>query len=1026
MECDAYGIELPPLKERFDRFDEGVQAIIALLTETSRTSRAVHEAHRRVLRAEGGAAAAPADRDRRQGSEADAARGGPVGAALERHRRERGGVDGAQGDAAGALRRGRPGPAEITCSVNVRIESDQPIEKAIENAVTQIAPFEAAGVDLVVLNLPLDARRRPPAPRGRPGVSTAARFVGRAGELAALVELLTAATAGHAAFGLVGGPAGIGKTRLLAELTRVARGRGGRSWAPPRPRSTARRRSGRGDSSSGRAAEPTGPRLAARSPRTERSGRGSLRSSAARRSPARARRRERFAAFSDSRRCSPRPPAPARMLVFDDLHWADAASLSLFATVVALVPDGRLVVVGAYRTHELATPARRRRAAHLGRPPPARHDDQPGRPLQRRGRHRAARNAGPATGAATVVAAVARTRGNQSSSARWPVDRGRRLYHLPPASPCPPRRHPGGDRAAPRRPVPSGRRCCRSPRPAAGHRSRYRRGARRSAGASDVAQLDRPPPAGSSPRGPGAGSPSSTTCSARPSPGALDQLAGATHLRAAAPGSAHTVPPRRDRPTPARRPAVGDPAAAVAAAQAAAQDALAHLAFEDASRLFERALTPRPRTCPRTRGRAPDRRRAGLVHRRHTRAPSSGASPPPCSPRTDDAQRLGRACLALPENTETRWTLPSPPGAPRHSPGFPRATARGGPSCSRNRRCVLFAGVADTTRSARRVGMARRVRGGPRPTRRCAPRCAHASSRASPGRPCRTARPRWRDVALGRRIGDLEGVFWGRLWRFDALVQAGRIEQALGELDRPNPSSAVRPPDAPLAPPPQPDRHRHRPGPVRRGNRSSPNPPTRPSGLTRRSPTGHAAGRPADRRRRGTPRTRTPHWTNTRSPPVASFLHRALVPGSRPAGRGRGVAALPESAAPASHRSSHARHAARCTSRPPRRARRGRAAYADLRPHADLHATTGAGVSSTWVGPPPAGRRGAACGHGDGPSSTCARPSKPTRRPACLRSPRWPATTSRGRRVPARRPTARLRRPGQGTAAPPSAPTGSG
>ena len=26
MECDAYGIDLPPLKERFDRFDEGVEA----------------------------------------------------------------------------------------------------------------------------------------------------------------------------------------------------------------------------------------------------------------------------------------------------------------------------------------------------------------------------------------------------------------------------------------------------------------------------------------------------------------------------------------------------------------------------------------------------------------------------------------------------------------------------------------------------------------------------------------------------------------------------------------------------------------------------------------------------------------------------------------------------------------------------------------------------------------------------------------------------------------------------------------
>jgi F420-dependent oxidoreductase-like protein len=33
QECDAYGIPLPPLKERFDRFDEGVEAIILLLSQ---------------------------------------------------------------------------------------------------------------------------------------------------------------------------------------------------------------------------------------------------------------------------------------------------------------------------------------------------------------------------------------------------------------------------------------------------------------------------------------------------------------------------------------------------------------------------------------------------------------------------------------------------------------------------------------------------------------------------------------------------------------------------------------------------------------------------------------------------------------------------------------------------------------------------------------------------------------------------------------------------------------------------------
>ncbi len=36
-ECDAYGIALPPLKERFDRFDEGVEAIVSLLSDTTTT-----------------------------------------------------------------------------------------------------------------------------------------------------------------------------------------------------------------------------------------------------------------------------------------------------------------------------------------------------------------------------------------------------------------------------------------------------------------------------------------------------------------------------------------------------------------------------------------------------------------------------------------------------------------------------------------------------------------------------------------------------------------------------------------------------------------------------------------------------------------------------------------------------------------------------------------------------------------------------------------------------------------------------
>lgn len=41
-ECDAYGIELPPLKERMDRFDEGVEAIVRLLSDETTTMAGAH------------------------------------------------------------------------------------------------------------------------------------------------------------------------------------------------------------------------------------------------------------------------------------------------------------------------------------------------------------------------------------------------------------------------------------------------------------------------------------------------------------------------------------------------------------------------------------------------------------------------------------------------------------------------------------------------------------------------------------------------------------------------------------------------------------------------------------------------------------------------------------------------------------------------------------------------------------------------------------------------------------------------
>ena len=65
-ESDALGIDLPPLKERFDRFDEGVEVIRLLLTqEVSDFDGRYFTAAPGPVRAEARAAAPPADRHRR-------------------------------------------------------------------------------------------------------------------------------------------------------------------------------------------------------------------------------------------------------------------------------------------------------------------------------------------------------------------------------------------------------------------------------------------------------------------------------------------------------------------------------------------------------------------------------------------------------------------------------------------------------------------------------------------------------------------------------------------------------------------------------------------------------------------------------------------------------------------------------------------------------------------------------------------------------------------------------------------------
>lgn len=159
LECDAYGIELPPLKERFDRFDEGVEAIVALLSQPTTTLNGRHvrltearcepkpvqrphppitiggKGPRRTLRA--------AARWAQQWNVivGEPAEWRELKEILEGHCADLG-----------------RDPAEITCSVNVRLDDELDVDKSIGLAVDKVAEFKEAGVDLAVLNLPHRAK----------------------------------------------------------------------------------------------------------------------------------------------------------------------------------------------------------------------------------------------------------------------------------------------------------------------------------------------------------------------------------------------------------------------------------------------------------------------------------------------------------------------------------------------------------------------------------------------------------------------------------------------------------------------------------------------------------------------------------------------------------------------------------------------------------------------------------------------------------------------------------------------------
>ncbi|HLT61412.1 MAG TPA: LLM class flavin-dependent oxidoreductase, partial [Microlunatus sp.] len=154
IECDAYGIELPPMRERFDRFDEGVQAIIALLTEP-----VANFAGRYVTLTDAYCEPKPVQRPHPPVVIGGRGPKRTLLAAARWAQQWNTIVEDVQtwsGLKQVLLQHcadvGRD-PAEITCSVNVRMESEDDLGAAVEEA----ARYGEAGVDLVIVNLPQDA-----------------------------------------------------------------------------------------------------------------------------------------------------------------------------------------------------------------------------------------------------------------------------------------------------------------------------------------------------------------------------------------------------------------------------------------------------------------------------------------------------------------------------------------------------------------------------------------------------------------------------------------------------------------------------------------------------------------------------------------------------------------------------------------------------------------------------------------------------------------------------------------------------
>ncbi|MGH7337209.1 MAG: ATP-binding protein, partial [Myxococcota bacterium] len=181
-------------------------------------------------------------------------------------------------------------------------------------------------------------------------------FVGRAHELSLLTELLEAARQGSGATVLVGGEAGIGKTRLCRELKRDATARGFRviegrcstaeASVPYAPFVDALRfRMARGEGAV--AARMMGPLLERVAPLLPQAPPPARARSAAPRTPIGG---PFDAIYRVMQRLTTLDPV---LLVLEDVQWADPTSCELLQFLSRRVSGDRMLIVATYRTDEL-------------------------------------------------------------------------------------------------------------------------------------------------------------------------------------------------------------------------------------------------------------------------------------------------------------------------------------------------------------------------------------------------------------------------------------------------------------------------------------------------------------------------------------------------------------------------------------------------------------------------------------------------------------------------------------------------